>query len=155
LLSYILSYLYIGIYWNNHHHMFQITPHIRGGILWANLHLLFWISLFPFVTEWLGKNPVATWPTALYGIILFMAALAYWILQNAIIQHQGPESVLAKAVGRDFKGKGSIVIYAFAIALAFVNVAIAQLLYLLVALMWLIPDRRIERIQSHIHADPH
>jgi uncharacterized membrane protein len=154
-LSYILSFLYIGIYWNNHHHMFQVTQHITGKILWANLHLLFWLSLFPFVTEWLGKNHDAPWPTVLYGIILFMAALAYWILQMTIIRHQGHDSVLAKAVGRDFKGKGSIVIYAIAVALAFVNVTIAQLLFLLVALMWLIPDRRIERIQPHIHADPH
>ncbi|MGZ4975230.1 MAG: TMEM175 family protein, partial [Limisphaerales bacterium] len=133
-LSYILSYLYIGIYWNNHHHMFQVTTHTNGRILWANLHLLFWISLFPFVTEWAGKNHYATWPTALYGVILFMAAVAYWVLQNTIIKHQGHDSVLAKAIGRDWKGKMSIVIYAVAVALAFVNVIFAQLLYLLVAL---------------------
>lgn len=148
-LSYILSFIYIGIYWNNHHHMFQVTQHIKGEILWANLHLLFWLSLFPFVTDWVGKNHFAIWPTALYGVILFMAALAYWILQNSIIKHQGRESVLAKAVGRDRKGKMSIVIYAAAVGLAFVNVIFAQLLYLFVALMWLIPDRRIERVQPH------
>jgi uncharacterized membrane protein len=146
-LSYVLSFIYIGIYWNNHHHMFQVTPHIKGAILWANLHLLFWLSLFPFVTNWVGKNHLATWPTALYGVILFMAALAYWILQTTIIKHQGRDSVLAKAVGPDFKGKSSIVIYGTAVGLAFVNVIISQLLYLFVALMWLIPDRRIERVQ--------
>jgi uncharacterized membrane protein len=154
-LSYVLSFVYIGIYWNNHHHMFQVTAKTNGGILWANLHLLFWISLFPFVTDWVGKNHQAIWPTALYGVILFMAAVAYWVLQTMIIKHQGHESVLAKAVGRDAKGKMSIVIYAVAVALAFVNVIVAQLLYLSVALMWLIPDRRIESIQPHIHVDPH
>jgi uncharacterized membrane protein len=154
-LSYVLSFVYIGIYWNNHHHMFQTTNHIRGGILWANLHLLFWISLFPFVTDWAGKNHFETWPTVLYGCILFMASVAYWILQNMIIAHQGRDSVLAKAVGRDLKGKLSMVLYAAAIAGAFVHVLIAQAIYLFVALMWLVPDRRIERVQTHNHVDSH
>jgi uncharacterized membrane protein len=150
-LSYVLSFVYIGIYWNNHHHMFQVTQHIRGGILWANLHLLFWISLFPFVTDWAGENHFATWPTALYGVVLFMAAVAYFILQGTIIAHQGADSVLKKAVGADAKGKLSMVLYAAAIGLAFVHVIIAQSLYLLVALMWLVPDKRIEHLQQNTH----
>jgi uncharacterized membrane protein len=154
-LSYVLSFLYIGIYWNNHHHMLHTAHKISGGILWSNLHLLFWISLFPFVTEWAGEHHSEKWPTALYGIILCMAALAYWILQNTIIAHQGHGSILAKAIGRDAKGKGSIVIYAVAVGAAFINVMIAQLLYLLVALLWLVPDRRIERIQSQNHDAAH
>jgi uncharacterized membrane protein len=154
-LSYLLSFLYIGIYWNNHHHMFKVTPRITGGILWANLHLLFWVSLFPFVTDWLGKSHGATWQTVLYGIVLFMAATAYFVLQTTIIKHQGDGSLLAKAIGRDFKGKASIVIYAAAVCLAFVNVRISQLLFLLVALMWLVPDRRIERIQPHLNENSH
>lgn len=154
-LSYLLSFLYVGIYWNNHHHMFQVTPRITGGILWANLHLLFWLSLFPFVTDWLGESHGAIWPTVLYGAVLFMAALAYFILQTAIIKYQGDKSILAKAIGRDLKGKVSNVIYAVAIGIAFINVRISQLLYLLVALMWLVPDRRIERIQPHIHENSH
>jgi uncharacterized membrane protein len=135
--------------------MFQVTPRITGGILWANLHLLFWLSLFPFVTDWLGESHGATWPTVLYGAVLFMASLAYLVLQTAIIKHQGDESVLAKAVGRDSKGKVSSVLYAVAIGLAFVNVRISQVLYLLVALMWLVPDRRIERIQPHLNENSH
>jgi uncharacterized membrane protein len=154
-LSYVLSFIYVGIYWNNHHHMFQVTTHIRGPILWANLHLLFWLSLFPFVTDWVGKNHFATWPTVLYGIVLIMAANAYFILQGLIIKHQGRESILAKAIGNDRKGKLSLVFYAAGIALAFWNVIAAQLLYFLVALMWLIPDRRIERIQPATHVDAH
>jgi uncharacterized membrane protein len=155
-LSYVLSFIYIGIYWNNHHHMLHMVRRINGGILWANLHLLFWISLFPFVTDWVGENHLATWPNALYGIILFMAAVAYWILQNTIIAHQGRhESVLAKAVGGDMKGKGSIVLYAVGVGCAFINVAISQIIYFVVALMWLVPDRRIERIQARLDEGPH
>jgi len=146
LLSYILSFVYLGIYWNNHHHMFQATDHIGGAVLWANLHLLFWLSLFPFVTDWMGENHFATWPTALYGGVLFMAAMAYWNLQRVIIAQQGCDSILAKAVGKDLKGKLSPVLYAAAIAGAFVHGLIAQALYVLVALMWLVPDRRIERL---------
>jgi uncharacterized membrane protein len=153
-LSYVLSFVYVGIYWNNHHHMFQVTPHISGGILWANLHLLFWLSLFPFVTDWAGKNHFATWPTVLYGCILFMASVAYWILQNVIINHHGEGSLLKKAVGRDAKGKMSMVVYGIAIASAFIHVVIAQALYCAIALIWLVPDRRIERVQPPSHAKP-
>jgi uncharacterized membrane protein len=149
-LSYVLSFLYVGIYWNNHHHMFQVTHNIRGGVLWANLHLLFWLSLFPFVTDWAGKNHFATGPTVLYGVILFMAAVAYWMLQNTLIRHQGPDSILKKAIGADAKGKLSIVFYGVAIATAFIHVFIAQGIYLFVALMWLVPDKRIERVQQHV-----
>jgi uncharacterized membrane protein len=144
-LSYVLSFLYIGIYWNNHHHMFQATERVGGAVLWANLHLLFWLSLFPFVTDWMGENHFAPVPTALYGVILFMAAVAYWILQTVIIAQHGGGSLLAKAIGRDLKGKASPILYALAIASAFVSVAVAQALYVFVALIWLVPDKRIER----------
>ena len=144
-LSYVLSFVYIGIYWNNHHHMMHSVQHVSGAILWANLHLLFWLSLFPFVTGWTGENHFSAMPTALYGLVLFMAAIAYWILQNVIIRHQGEGSLLAHAVGRDIKGKASPLIYMAAIPLAFVNSWLANGLYVLVALMWIVPDRRIER----------
>lgn len=144
-LSYVLSFVYIGIYWNNHHHMLHTTQHVTGPILWANLHLLFWLSLFPFVTGWMGENHFAAAPTALYGLVLLLAAIAYWLLQSAIIASQGEGSLLAKAIGRDFKGKLSPLLYAIAIPAAFFEQWIAEGLYVLVALMWLIPDRRIER----------
>jgi uncharacterized membrane protein len=144
-LSYVLSFIYVGIYWNNHHHMFQCTKKVTGGILWANLHLLFWLSLFPFATAWIGENRVASTPVALYGFILFMAALAYFILQRAIIAQQGHGSLLAAAVGRDWKGRLSIIFYLAAILLAFANPWISSVIYVFVALIWLIPDRRIER----------
>ena len=144
-LSYVLSFIYIGIYWNNHHHMLHVTREVTGSILWANLHLLFWLSLVPFVTAWMGENHFAAVPTALYGVILLMAAIAYWILQRRILAHEGPESVLATAVGRDLKGKLSPFFYLTAIALAFVNQWFSDALYVAVALMWLVPDRRIER----------
>ena len=144
-LSYVLSFVYIGIYWNNHHHMFQATDRVGGAVLWANLHLLFWLSLFPFVTDWMGENRFAAVPTALYGAVLFMAAIAYYILQTVIIDQRGGSSLLAKAVGRDLKGKISPILYAVAIASAFVSVAVAQALYVFVALIWLVPDKRIER----------
>ena len=144
-LSYVLSFVYLGIYWNNHHHMLHITRHISGATLWANLHLLFWLSLVPFATGWMGENHFAPAPTALYGVVLLLAALAYWILQRAIIARQGPDSVLAAAVGRDLKGKLSPVLYALAIPSALLRPWIAEALYVLVALMWLVPDRRIER----------
>ena len=144
-LSYVLSFVYLGIYWNNHHHMLHATQHVTGPILWANLHLLFWLSLFPFVTGWMGENHFASAPTALYGAVLLLAAMAYWILQRAIISSQGGNSVLAKAVGRDIKGKLSPILYALAIPLAFIEQWMAGGLYVLVALMWLVPDRRIER----------
>ena len=146
LLSYVLSFVYVGIYWNNHHHMFHATKHVRGGVLWANLHLLFWLSLFPFVTDWMAKGHYASTPTAAYGVVLMMAAIAYWMLQTAIIRSQGRESLLARAVGRDIKGKASPLLYASAIGLAFVDPWISQAIFVAVALLWLVPDRRIERI---------
>ncbi len=148
LLSYVLSFIYVGIYWNNHHHMFHSTKHVSGGILWANLHLLFWLSLFPFTTGWMGENHLAPTPTAVYGFVLLMAAIAYYILQRAIINQQGPNSLLAAAIGDDRKGKLSPVLYLAAIPLAFVSPWIASGLYILVALIWLVPDRRIERVIS-------
>lgn len=147
-MSYVLSFIYIGIYWNNHHHMLQTTENVNGGILWANLHLLFWLSLFPISTAWMGENHFSALPTALYGLILLMAAIAYWILQKAIISTQGEDSILARAVGRDLKGKSSPLIYLLSIPLAFVSPWISLLLYLCVALMWLVPDRRIEKAMT-------
>ncbi len=146
--SYILSFIYVGIYWNNHHHLLHAVKHVRGGVLWANLHLLFWLSLLPFVTGWMGENHFAPLPTALYGVTLAMAGVAYWILVHCIIATEGKDSLVAKAVGKDFKGLISIVIYAIAVPLAYVNVWFAQIGYISVALLWLIPDRRIEKILS-------
>jgi uncharacterized membrane protein len=145
-LSYVLSFIYLGIYWNNHHHLFQAAKQVGGGILWANLHLLFWLSLFPFTTDWMGENYLASTPTAVYGFVLLIAAIAYYVLQRAVIAKQGGESILALAVGKDWKGKLSPVLYFVAIPLAFVSPWIASGLYVFVALLWLIPDRRIERI---------
>ncbi len=145
-LSYVLSFLYVGIYWNNHHHMLQTTESVSGGILWANLHLLFWLSLLPLATAWMGENHFTSMPTALYGFVLLMAAMAYWILQRTIIASQGAHSLLAKAVGRDLKGKASPLIYLAAIPLAFVSPWLSQFLYVMVAGMWLVPDRRIENV---------
>ncbi|HEX4349503.1 MAG TPA: TMEM175 family protein [Verrucomicrobiae bacterium] len=142
--SYVLSFIYVGIYWNNHHHLFHATQRVTGGILWANLHLLFWLSLFPFTTAWAGDTRLATTPVAVYGFVLLMAAIAYYILQRAIIARQGPDSLLAAAIGRDSKGKISAVSYLAAVPLAFVSTWIAIGLYVLVAFMWLVPDRRIE-----------
>jgi uncharacterized membrane protein len=150
LLSYVLSFVYLGIYWNNHHHMLHCTHRVTGAILWANLHLLFWLSLVPFVTAWMGDNPLASTPTALYGVVLLMAAIAYWILQRQILRAEGPQSVLAAALGRDIKGKLSPLPYALAIGAAFIHPGIADALYLLVALIWLIPDRRIERALTQV-----
>ncbi len=145
-LSYLLSFIYVAIYWNNHHHMLYATRRVTGGILWANLHLLFWLSLFPFATGWMGENHLASTPTAGYGCVLLMAAIAYWILQRAIIRQQGPRSLLAAAIGTDWKGKLSPILYAAAIPLAFVSPWIANGIFVLVALIWLVPDRRIERL---------
>jgi uncharacterized membrane protein len=145
-LSYILSFIYVGIYWNNHHHMLYAAERVSGGILWANLHLLFWLSLFPFATGWMGENHLAATPTAAYGFVLLMAAVAYWILQQAIIARHGRDSMLARAVGGDWKGKLSPALYFAAIPLAFMNVWIASAIYIFVALLWLVPDRRIERM---------
>jgi len=144
--SYVLSFLYLGVYWNNHHHMLQATREVTGGVLWANLHLLFWLSLVPFTTGWMGENPVAAAPTALYGLVLLMAAIAYFILQYAIIAAQGADSLLRKAVGRDWKGKLSPVLYVVALVAAFRLQWVAQAIYLLVALIWVVPDRRIEKV---------
>ena len=143
--SYILSFIYLGIYWSNHHHMLHVTPRVEGGVLWANLHLLFWLSLVPFVTAWMGENHFAPAPTATYGFVLLMAALAYYLLQRRIITVQGSDSLLARAVGRDLKGRISPILYIIAIPIAFVSRWIAGALYVAVALMWLVPDRRIER----------
>jgi uncharacterized membrane protein len=152
LLSYVLSFAYLGIYWNNHHHLLYCTRQVTGAILWANLYLLFWLSLVPFVTAWMGEHPLASIPTALYGVVLLMAGIAYWILQREILRAEGPHSVLAAALGRDIKGKLSPLIYALAIGAAFVHPRIAEALYLLAALWWLIPDRRIER--ALVQAEP-
>jgi uncharacterized membrane protein len=143
--SYVLSFIYLGIYWNNHHHLFQATEEVSGGILWANLHLLFWLSLFPFTTAWMGENHLAAIPTAIYGFVLLMAAIAYYVLQRTIIAKEGRESLLAQAVGRDWKGKLSPLLYLAAIPLAFVGPWIAGGLYVFAALLWLIPDPRIEK----------
>ncbi|HEX6614664.1 MAG TPA: TMEM175 family protein [Gemmatimonadales bacterium] len=144
-LSYVLSFVYLGIYWNNHHHLLHVTHRVTGGVLWANLHLLFWLSLVPFVTAWMGENHFAAVPTALYGVVLLLAGLAYLLLQLEILRVEGPGSVLAVAVGRDVKGKLSPVLYLLAIGLAFVDPGLSDAVYALVALMWLVPDRRIER----------
>lgn len=145
-LVYVLSFVVLGIYWNNHHHMFHLTDRITGGILWANLHLLFWLSLLPFVTGWMGENHFAPIPTALYGAELMMAGVAYYILEHTIVRSQGAKSKLEAAVGNDTKGKISVVLYAVAIPLAFVHQLLSDAIYVLVALMWLIPDRRIESL---------
>jgi len=147
-LSYVLSFIYLGIYWNNHHHMLQAVRQVNGAVLWANMHLLFWLSLIPFVTAWSGENFFAAMPVAFYGIVLLMSAIAYYILSRVLVSHHGKESTLAIALGRDFKGKISVGIYALAVLLSFVNSWIALMLYVAVAIMWLIPDRRIERTLS-------
>jgi len=149
LFSYALSFVYVGIYWNNHHHMLQATQHVTGGILWANLHLLFWLSLLPFTTNWMGEHHFASMPLAAYGFVLLMAAIAYFILQNTIIASQGENSLLAKAVGRDTKGKISPVLYLLAMIAAFYKPMLSEAIYVLVALMWLVPDKRIERLLQH------
>jgi uncharacterized membrane protein len=147
-LGYVLSFVYVGIYWNNHHHLLHTCTHVSGGVLWANLHLLFWLSLFPVSTAWLGQNPHAPVPAAVYGVILLFAAIAYYILQLAIIRTHGDNSILHKALGSDWKGKLSPLAYIAAIPLAFVDPYIADAIYIALALVWLIPDRRIERTLS-------
>jgi len=144
--SYVLSFIYIGIYWNNHHHMMHTVKHVTGIILWANLHLLFWLSLVPFVTGWMGENHFKSLPVALYGIILLMAAVAYYILQTVIIKSHGTDSILARAVGKDFKGKISPILYVIAIGSSWISGWIAGAIYMLVAFIWLVPDKRIEVI---------
>lgn len=148
-LSYLLSFIFVGIYWNNHHHLLQAVKHVNGLTLWANLHLLFWLSLIPAVTDWMGENHFASWPVALYGIVLLFAGLAYFILTRVLIAHHGKQSTLASAIGNDHKGKISIGLYAAAIPLAFVQPWISCGLYVVVAIMWLVPDLRIEKILSH------
>jgi uncharacterized membrane protein len=143
-LSYVLSFVYVGIYWNNHHHMLHTCTTVTGAMLWANLHLLFWLSLFPFTTGWMGENHFTAVPTALYGVVLLMAAFAYLLLQQAIIRAQGQDSILKKAIGSDWKGKLSPVLYIAAIVVAFRSVRFAQVLLAIAALIWLVPDRRIE-----------
>ena len=147
-LSYVLSFVYVGIYWNNHHHMLQATRKVTGGVLWANLHLLFWLSLFPFATAWMGESHFSSSPTLLYGVVLLMAAVAYFLLQSVIVAAEGPDSLLKQALGRDWKGRASPVLYLLAIGASFRWPWLAQCLFVLVALLWLIPDRRIERKMS-------
>ena len=147
-LSYALSFVFLGIYWNNHHHMLQAVQIVDGRILWANLHLLFWLSLTPFVTGWMGENRFAALPVALYGMVLFFAACAYYLLARTLVAKHGRDSVIAKALGNDFKGKISVVIYAAAILLAFARPLMACCLYVVVAIMWLVPDKRIEKVLS-------
>ena len=148
-LSYVLSFIYVGIYWNNHHHLLHTVSHVNAGVLWANLHLLFWLSLLPFATGWTGENHFAALPSALYGAVLLMAALAYTVLQLAIVAAHGRQSILARAIGSDVKGKASLAIYALAIPVAlFFNPWVANAMYVAVALIWLLPDRRIERALS-------
>jgi uncharacterized membrane protein len=144
-LTYVLSFIYLAIYWNNHHHLFHAAQRVNGPILWANLHLLFWLSLIPFVTGWMGENHFAEVPTALYGFVLLMAAIAYWFLERAIIAEHGRDSLLAAAVGSDWKAKGSLMLYAAGIGLSFVSEWLADAIYVAVAVMWFIPDPRIER----------
>jgi uncharacterized membrane protein len=144
-LSYVLSFVHVGIYWNNHHHLLHTARHVTGSILWANLHLLFWLSLIPFVTAWMGENYFEQQPVALYGVVMLMSGVAYYILSIVLIRHHGPESALRAAVGNDFKGIFSVVMYVVAIGIAFANHWLALAIYVAVALMWLVPDRRIER----------
>jgi len=146
LLMYLLSFIFLGIYWSNHHHMFHVTKQVNGTVLWANLHLLFWLSLVPFATTWMGENHFTAVPTAVYGVVLLASAIAYTILQGCIIRQEGPHSKLAAAVQDDVKGKISLGLYALAIPLAFVNELIADAIYVGVALLWLVPDRRIESV---------
>jgi uncharacterized membrane protein len=145
--SYVLSFVFLGIYWNNHHHMFQIAERVNGAVLWANLHLLFWLSLVPFATIWMGENHRESWPTAAYGIVLNLAGVAYYVLARVIIATEGPESLMAKAVGSDRKGIASLVLYSIAIAVAFIEPWVAQGLFVVVAMMWFVPDRRIEAVR--------
>jgi uncharacterized membrane protein len=147
-LSYVLSFVYVGIYWNNHHHMLHASKKVSGPVLWANLHLLFWLSLLPFATGWMGENHFARLPSALYGVVLLLAAIAYWLLQQAIIAAEGPDSLLAAAVGRDWKGKLSPVLYLIAILSTVWVLWVAQAIYVLAALIWIVPDRRIEHVLS-------
>jgi uncharacterized membrane protein len=144
-LSYVLSFIYVGIYWNNHHHMLHQASRVNGTVLWANLHLLFWLSLFPFVTAWMGENHFSTWPVALYGMIAMMAGIAYFLLAHRLTYLHGAESAFSKALGKDWKGKASVIIYAIGIGLCFIHPLLGTISYVLVASMWLIPDKRFEK----------
>jgi uncharacterized membrane protein len=148
-LSYVLSFIYVGIYWNNHHHLMHTVSTVRSALLWANLHFLFWLSLLPFASGWVGENHFAAMPSALYGVVLLMAGFAYWVLQNVILATQGPDSALAKAIGKDRKGKLSLMLYMIGIAASFWNPWVSQAIYVLDALIWLIPDRRLEKALGH------
>jgi uncharacterized membrane protein len=148
-LTYVLSFVYVGIYWNNHHHLLHAAQHVEGGVLWANLHLLFWLSLIPFATAWMGENEFAAWPVALYGAVLLLAAIAYVVLTKMLIVHHGGRSTLATSIGKDWKGKMSVFVYAVAMPLAFVRPWISCACYALVAVLWLVPDPRIERNPEH------
>jgi uncharacterized membrane protein len=152
-LSYVLSFIYIGIYWNNHHHMLHAEKTINGKILWANMHLLFWLSLIPFVTGWMGENHFTKWPIALYGLVLFMSALAYTILAKLLIKHHGAESILGKAIGKDTKGKVSLVLYLSAMLMALINAWISLAIYVIVAIIWIIPDTRIEKTLVEVESE--
>lgn len=143
--SYVLSFIYVGIYWNNHHHLLRAVQKINGPTLWANLHLLFWLSLIPFVTAWMGENHFAAWPVSLYGVVLLMSAVAYWFLSRQLVKIHGQESLLARAIGSDLKGRASVIFYLIAVPLAFVSRWLSLALYVFVAIAWLIPDRRIEK----------
>jgi uncharacterized membrane protein len=144
-LSYVLSFVFVGIYWNNHHHLFQAVKHVRGGVLWANLHLLFWLSLIPFITSWMGEHPRAAWPVALYGGVLIACAIAYTLLVRLLVAHHPADSALVRAIGSDVKGQASLAIYLLGFGLAFVLPLLAKICYVIVAVIWLVPDRRIER----------
>jgi uncharacterized membrane protein len=151
LLSYLMSYVFIGIYWNNHHHLWQLVEHVNGPVLWANLHLLLWLSLVPFVTAWMGENHFAAAPVAIYGVVLLGAGVAYYVMTRVLLASHAHDSLLARALGSDFKGRISVVIYAVAIALAFVLPWLSGLLYATVSVIWLVPDRRVERVLSGRH----
>jgi uncharacterized membrane protein len=146
LCAYVLSFIYVGIYWNNHHHLMHAVQRVNGSVLWANLHLLFWLSLFPFATNWMGENHMAAWPTALYGLVLFMAAVAYYILTRALIAMHGSNTMLERALGADRKGKLSVVVYLLAIGVSFWQAWVAAALYTAMAIVWLVPDRRVEKL---------
>lgn len=152
-LSYVLSFIYIGIYWNNHHHMMHAAKTINGKILWANMHLLFWLSLIPFVTGWMGENHFTKWPIAFYGFVLFMNALAYTILAKLLIKHHGAESTLGKAIGKDTKGKISLALYLSAMLMALVNAWVSLAIYVIVAIIWIIPDTRIEKTLMEVEPE--
>ena len=147
-LSYVLSFVFVGIYWNNHHHLFQAVKHVPSGALWANLHLLFWLSLIPFTTSWMGEHPAAPWPVALYGGVLFASAVAYTLLVRVLVAHHPADSALVRAIGSDIKGFGSLAVYVLAFGLAFVLPLLAKACYVVVAIVWLVPDRRIERAMT-------